>query len=267
MKHLELMNKIILVTGIARWLRVRDGVLHRLVLAATSTSATSSSTARRARTAWAYWTMITCNVLSPAGVLVQAAPHEHPGDVRHLDLRQHRHVVRALRHHRDVAAPRLPAVVVGLLPPDDRRHLHVRRHARPLLHAVPALHPLDPDDRDRRGQGRAARGRSAPRPRRARRRPRRTAAAAARASDGDAESWPPRPRDDAAIADRRAGAHPRASSTPRASASTPPRSCATPATRSSTRTRRSRSTGWTRRWACGDSKLGWIVLPDRPHRH
>ena len=35
-----------------------------------------------------------------------------------VDLRQHRHVVRALRHHRDVAAPRLPAVVVGLLPPD-----------------------------------------------------------------------------------------------------------------------------------------------------
>ena len=58
---------------------------------------------------WAYWTMITCNVLVAAALLVQALPHEHPGDVRRLDPHQHRHVVRALRHHRDVAAPRLPA--------------------------------------------------------------------------------------------------------------------------------------------------------------
>ena len=36
----------------------------------------------------------------PAALLVQAVPHEHPGDVRRLDPHQHRNVVRALRHHR-----------------------------------------------------------------------------------------------------------------------------------------------------------------------
>ena len=50
---------------------------------------------------WAYWTMITCNVLVAAALLVQEDAHERAGDVRHLDLRQHRHVVRALRDHRD----------------------------------------------------------------------------------------------------------------------------------------------------------------------
>ena len=67
--------------------------------------------------AWAYWTMVTCNVLVAAALLVQEGAHQHARAVRDLDLRQHRHVVRALRDHRDLAAPRLPALVLGHFTP------------------------------------------------------------------------------------------------------------------------------------------------------
>ena len=87
---------------------------------------------------WAYWTMITCNVICAAVLLVQEASAQHPGDVHPLDLRQHRHVVRAVRDHRDLAAPRLPAVQLGLLPADLGGHRHVRRHLRLVLDALPA---------------------------------------------------------------------------------------------------------------------------------
>ena len=36
----------------------------------------------------------------------------------HVDLREHRHVARALRHHRDLAQPRLRAIVLGHVLPD-----------------------------------------------------------------------------------------------------------------------------------------------------
>ncbi len=88
--------------------------------AATPTSGSRSSTARSARTAWAYWTMVTCNVLVAAALLVQEGRARSMAvHVRRLDLRQRRHVVRALRHHRDLAAPRLPAVDLGHVLPDD----------------------------------------------------------------------------------------------------------------------------------------------------
>ena len=85
------------------------------------------------------------------------------GHVRRLDLRQHRHVVRALRHHRDLAAPRLPAVDWGYFTPDAGRHRRPSRQLRPVLHPVPALRPLPADGRDGRGEGRPAAGRSASR--------------------------------------------------------------------------------------------------------
>ena len=40
-----------------------------------------------------------------ADLLVQEGAHEHPDPVRGVDCHQHRHVVRAVRDHRDVAAP------------------------------------------------------------------------------------------------------------------------------------------------------------------
>ena len=41
----------------------------------------------------------------PPDLLVQEGAHEHPDPVRRVDRHQHRHVVRAVRDHRDVAAP------------------------------------------------------------------------------------------------------------------------------------------------------------------
>ena len=56
LRHLEAMAKIMLADRHDGRLRLRDGVLHRLVLRATSTSGSPSSTARPARYAWCYWT-------------------------------------------------------------------------------------------------------------------------------------------------------------------------------------------------------------------
>ena len=41
----------------------------------------------------------------PSGLLVQEGAHQHPDPVRDVDRHQHRHVVRAVRDHRHVAAP------------------------------------------------------------------------------------------------------------------------------------------------------------------
>ena len=51
--------------------------------------------------------------LRVAAALVQEDPDQPDGAVRHLDLHQHRDVVRAVRHHRLVAQQRLRALVVG----------------------------------------------------------------------------------------------------------------------------------------------------------
>jgi molybdopterin-containing oxidoreductase family membrane subunit len=81
--------------------------------------------------------------------------------IHHVDLRQHRHVVRALRHRRHLAAPRLPALVVGLLPRDLLGLRGDARQLRPVLHDVLPVRPLPADGGDGGGQGRAAAGRPA----------------------------------------------------------------------------------------------------------
>ena len=68
--------------------------------------------------AWAYWIMITCNVISPQFFWFKKARTSIPILFVASIVDQHRHVVRAVRHHRDVAAPRLPPVGLGLLHPD-----------------------------------------------------------------------------------------------------------------------------------------------------
>ena len=55
--------------------------------------------------AWAYWTMITCNVISPQIFWFKKARTSIPILFVAVDRHQHRHVVRAVRDHRDVAAP------------------------------------------------------------------------------------------------------------------------------------------------------------------
>jgi hypothetical protein len=49
---------------------------------------------------WAYWTMVTCNVLVPQLFWFEQAPSQPARHLDHLDLREHRHVVRAFRDHR-----------------------------------------------------------------------------------------------------------------------------------------------------------------------
>jgi Ni/Fe-hydrogenase subunit HybB-like protein len=65
--------------------------------------------------AWAYWIMISCNVITPQFFWFKAVREQHHAGLDPLDLRQRRHVVRALRDHRHLAGPRLPAVELGLL--------------------------------------------------------------------------------------------------------------------------------------------------------
>ena len=91
---------------------------------------------------WAYWIMVSCNVISPQLFWFKKIRTSMPVDVHHLDLRQHRHVVRALRH-RDIAAPRLPASELGLLParPGWTSATYVGT-LRPVLHLFLLFMPL-----------------------------------------------------------------------------------------------------------------------------
>ncbi len=82
--------------------------------------------------------------------------------LRDLHLRQRRDVVRALRHHRDVAPPRLPALVVGILPPDDLGRRVPRRRLRSLLHALLPVRALRADGGGGGGEDGPARGLAAP---------------------------------------------------------------------------------------------------------
>ena len=106
MKHLENMNKIILVTG----------SMVGYAYAWSSSSPGMAGTLRDVYFRQPRAGTLLVGVLvhghlqraRPAALLVQEDAHQHPGDVRDLDRHQHRHVVRALRHHRHLAAPRLP---------------------------------------------------------------------------------------------------------------------------------------------------------------
>ena len=55
--------------------------------------------------AWAYWIMVSCNVISPQIFWFKKARTSIPILFVRVDRHQYRHVVRAVRDHRDVAAP------------------------------------------------------------------------------------------------------------------------------------------------------------------
>ena len=74
-----------------------------------------------------------------AAALLQARADEPGRPVRHLDLRQHRDVAGALRHHRHVAVARLrPGQLDRALRADLGGRRHHRRQLLALLPAVPA---------------------------------------------------------------------------------------------------------------------------------
>src|SRR5688572_4819595 len=97
----------------------------------------------------------------PAGFLVQEGTHERHDPVRHVDHHQHRHVVRAVRDHHDVAAPRLPPLVLGALHSHDLGRVDPARELRALLHDVLPVRALRSDGGNLRGEDRTAAGRSA----------------------------------------------------------------------------------------------------------
>src|SRR5205823_11149565 len=70
--------------------------------------------------------------------------------------RAHRHVVRALQHHRAVARPRLLSVLVGHLRADGNRLHDYHRQLCVVLPAVPRLHPGDALTLGGRGEGNTA---------------------------------------------------------------------------------------------------------------
>ena len=114
-KHLENMNKIILVTGsmvgyaycTEFFIAWYSGRHLRAVHVPES----------RVRTVLVGGLVdVHLQRLHPAAVLVQEDADQPVGDVHHQHHHQHRHVVRALRDYRHQPDARLPAQLVGLLP-------------------------------------------------------------------------------------------------------------------------------------------------------
>ena len=114
LRHLENMNKIMLATGMMVGYAYAIEFFIAWYCGQRLRAASRSSTARFGPYAWAYWIDGHLQRDHPAALLVQAHPHQRRGSswciVR---VRQRRHVVRALRDHRDLAVARLPAVVAG----------------------------------------------------------------------------------------------------------------------------------------------------------
>src|SRR6266567_1509113 len=75
-----------------------------------------------------------------------------------LHVRERRHVVRTIYHHRRRIAPRLPSLLLGPVYPDLGGHLDIHRHARDFHFALSAVHPFSADDRDVGSEDRRARG-------------------------------------------------------------------------------------------------------------
>ena len=89
-----------------------------------------------------YWTMIFCNVLVPQTFWWKKAPHQRGLALDRLHPGRHRDVGGAVRHHRHLAPPRLPALVLGHLHPDLGRLEHLLRDHLLLQPALPALPAL-----------------------------------------------------------------------------------------------------------------------------
>ena len=102
-RHLENMNKIILVTGTM----VGYAYAMEFFVAWYSGNLVEKFAFINRATGpywWAYWTMVSCNVIS-TDLLVQEATNQRVGHVDCIDLRKHRHVVRAFRYHHHLVEP------------------------------------------------------------------------------------------------------------------------------------------------------------------
>ena len=107
---------------------------------------------------WSYWTLISINVVMIQLLWFKSIRTNTRRAVHHVDVREHRHVARALRHHRDLAQPRLRALVVGHVLPDALGLHDVLRDDRLVPDAVPPVPALRADDFDLRSQDAVAAG-------------------------------------------------------------------------------------------------------------
>ena len=116
MRHLENMNKIILATGcivgyaygiefFIAWYSGNPYEMFAFLNRALGPYA------------WAYWTMVTCNVFVPQLFWFRKCRTTPWMMFVICDPRQHRHVVRAVRDHRHLAEPRLSALELGMYVP------------------------------------------------------------------------------------------------------------------------------------------------------
>ena len=71
------------------------------------------------------------------------ATNQRVGHVDCIDLRKHRHVGRAFRYHHHLVEPGLPASELGIFHANHLGWFDVLGKLRALLYPLPALHPLD----------------------------------------------------------------------------------------------------------------------------
>ena len=155
MRHLENMAKVTLVTGLI----VVYGYAMEVFFGYYSANQYEKFMIQNRMFgpyAWSYWMLIFCNGIVPQMLWIKSLRTNTDLAVHHVARRQRRHVARALRHHRDVAAPRLPALVVGDVLPDVLGLLDVLRHDRAVHDADVPVRPRAADDLDLRGADAAA---------------------------------------------------------------------------------------------------------------
>ena len=163
MRHLENMAKVTLVTGLI----VFYGYAMEAFYGWYSANQYEEFMIYNRMTGpygWSYWMLIFCNGIVPQTLWIKRLRTNLVWLFIMSLIVERRHVAGAVRHHRDVAAPRLPALVVGHVLPDVLGLLDVLRHDRAVRHAVLPVRPRAADDLDLRdadaGAGRAG-GRAA----------------------------------------------------------------------------------------------------------
>ena len=103
--------------------------------------------------AWAFWTMVVCNVDGSAAPVAAPRAREPGPSPGHLRPDQRGDVVRALRHHRDVAPPELPAIELGDVRADGDRGRHAGGKLRAVFFLFSLFHPVPSHDRHVGDQG------------------------------------------------------------------------------------------------------------------
>ena len=151
MRHLENMAQGHARDRADRRLRLRDGGVLRLVQRATVRAVHDLQPHDRARTRWSYWMLIFCNGIVAAARSGSSGCAPTPiwlfimALIVNVGMWLERFVIIVTS-----PAPRLPALVVGHVLPDDLGLLDVLRHDRPVRHADVPVRPRAADDLDLR---------------------------------------------------------------------------------------------------------------------